>query len=62
MDETLEIEKSKSITSWDEMNLKEPLKIYNKYAKYPKIQEVNKKFFESKALIYLGKNYSPKVK
>ncbi len=53
---------SKKMLSFDEMNLKEPLKIYNKYAKYPKIQEFNKKFFESKALIYLGKNYSPKVK
>ena len=53
---------SKKMLSFDEMNLNEPIKIYNKYAKYPKIQEFNKKFFESKALIYLGKNYSPKVK
>lgn len=53
---------SKKMLLFDEMNLNEPIKIYNKYAKYPKIQEFKKKFFESKALIYLGKNYSPKVK
>ena len=42
----------KLIDILDEMNLKEPIKIYNKYAKYPKIHEFKKKFFASKALIY----------
>ena len=30
---------TKKMLLYDEMNLKEPIKIYNKYAKYPKIQE-----------------------
>ena len=53
---------TKKMLLYDEMNLKEPIKIYNKYAKYPKIQEFKKKFFSSKALIYLGKNWSPRIK
>ena len=53
---------SKKMLLFDEMNLNDPIKIYNKYAKYPKIHEFKKKFFDSKALIYLGKNYSPKIK
>ena len=40
----------------------DPIKIYNQYAKYPKIEEFNKKFFEAKAQVYAGKNYSVKVK
>ena len=52
---------SKKMLLFDEMNLKEPIKIYNKYAKYPKINEFKKKFFISKALIYLGKSYSPNL-
>ena len=47
---------------FDEMNLDEPIKIYDKYAKYPKIQDFDKKFFKSKALIHVGKNISPKIK
>ncbi len=53
---------SKKMLSFDEMDLVNPIRIYNKYAKYPKIHEFNKKFFEAKALIYLGKNFSPKIK
>tara|TARA_Y100000590_G_scaffold459147_2_gene615501 strand:- start:72 stop:1061 length:990 start_codon:yes stop_codon:yes gene_type:complete len=52
---------SKKMLLFDEINLREPVKIYNKYAKYPKIEEFKKKFFTSKAFIYLGKNYSPKI-
>lgn len=52
---------SKKMLLFDEMNLNNPIKIYNKYAKYPKIHEFKKKFFESKALIYLGKSFSPKI-
>ena len=53
---------SKKMLLFDEIDLKNPIKIFNKYAKYPKIHEFKKKFFESKALIYLGKNFSPKIK
>ena len=53
---------TKKMLLFDEMNLSEPIKIYNKYVKYPKIQDFDKKFFNSKALIYEGKNFSPKIK
>ena len=46
---------------FDEMNIDEPIKIYNQYAKYPKIEQFEKKFFESKAQIYNGKNYNVKT-
>ena len=47
---------------FDEMDLVNTIKIYNKYAEYPKIQQFDEKFFKSKALIYEGKNFSPKIK
>ena len=53
---------SKKMLLFDEMNQDDQLKIYNQYAKYPKIQDFKKKFFESKALIYSGKNSPVKVK
>ena len=47
---------------FDEMKDKDKIKIYNKYAKYPKISFFDSKFFNTKAKIYHGKNYSPNVK
>ena len=41
---------------YDEMNLKEPLKIFNQYANYPKLDFFDKKFLKSKAYIYKGKS------
>jgi len=52
----------KKMLLFDEMNTENPIKIYNQYAKYPRIEQFNKKFFERKALVYSGKNYSVKVK
>ncbi len=52
----------KKMLLFDEMNMHEPIKIYNQYAKYPKIQQFKKKFFEAKAQVYHGKNYSVKIK
>ncbi len=52
----------KRMLLFDEMNLHEPIKIYNQYAKYPKIQQFKKKFFEAKAQVYNGKSYSIKTK
>ena len=46
---------------FDEMNLIEPIKIYNQYAKYPKIEQFNKKFFNLKAHVYNGSSYSVKI-
>ena len=52
----------KKMLLFDEMNIFDPIKIYNQYAKYPKIQQFKKKFFEAKAQVYHGKNYSVKIK
>jgi predicted dehydrogenase len=51
----------KKMLLFDEMNLEAPVKIYNQYAKYPKIEQFKKKFFEGKAQVYNGKNYTVKV-
>ena len=59
---TLSIVGSKKMLLFNEMNINEPIKIYDKYAKYPRMEEFNKKFFKAKALIHLGKNISPKIK
>ena len=47
----------KKMLLFDEMNTEDPIKIYNQY-KILKIEEFNKKFFEAKAQVYSGKNYS----
>ena len=47
--------------SFDEMNIYEPLKIYDQYAMYPELDFFDKKFIKSKALIYKGKNKSIKI-
>ncbi len=52
----------KKMLLFDEMNFKQPIKIYNKYASYPKTFKFNKKFFTQKANIYLGLTRSPKIK
>tara|TARA_B110001450_G_C17246688_1_gene329781 strand:- start:192 stop:551 length:360 start_codon:yes stop_codon:yes gene_type:complete len=59
---TLCIIGSKKMLLFNEMDTNKPIKIYNKYAKYPKIEEFDKKFFNTKALIHHGKNISPKIK
>ena len=48
--------------SFDELDLEAPIKIYNQYAKYPKLDFFDKKFLKSKALIYVGKSKSIKLK
>jgi len=45
----------------NELNLEEPIKIYNQYAKYPKLDFFDKRFLQSKALIYKGKSRSIKL-
>ena len=52
---------SKKMLLFDEMDLINPIKIYNKYAAYPKINYFKKSFFQSKALIYEGKVELPNV-
>ena len=42
----------KRMLIYDEMNLDFPLKIYNQYAKYPRLDYFSKNFLKSKAYIY----------
>ena len=46
----------KKMLSFDELDIKNPLKIYDQYAQYPNLEFFDKKFIKSKALIYKGKN------
>jgi predicted dehydrogenase len=52
----------KKMLSFDELDLEAPIKIYNQYAKYPKLDFFDKKFLKSKALIYKGKSKSINLK
>jgi predicted dehydrogenase len=53
---------SKKMLLFDEMNINEKIKIYNKYAIYPKIEKLKNTFFSKQAKIYEGNNFSPKIK
>jgi len=52
----------KKMLSFDELDIEAPIKIYNQYAKYPKLDFFDKKFLKSKALIYKGKSKSINLK
>lgn len=47
---------------FDELDFKSPIKIFNKYASYPKIFNFKKHFFTQKANIYYGSTIIPKIK
>ena len=47
---------------FDEMNNSEKIKIFNKFAEYPKLKNLKNNFFFKKSKIYEGKNFSPKIK
>ncbi len=53
---------SKKMLLFDEMNKNGKIRIFNKYAQYPKIEKLKNNFFSKKAKIYEGKNYSPSIK
>ena len=53
---------SKKMLLFDEMNNSEKIKIFNKFAEYPKLKNLKNNFFTKKAKIYEGKNFSPKIK
>ena len=53
---------NKKMLQFDEMDHKNKIKIYDKYAEYPNISKFAKNFFTPKANIYLGKTYTPKIK
>ena len=52
---------SKKMLLFDEMDRINPVKIYHKYAVYPKIDTFKKKFFTQKANIYYGKTFFPNI-
>ena len=53
---------NKKMLLFNEMETDNKIKIFNKYAQYPNISYFDNKFFNRKAKIYLGKNFSPKIK
>ena len=59
---TLTIIGKKKMLQFDELNLKNPVKIFNKYAKYPNLSKFDKKFLKSKVKIYLGNSKNVKIK
>lgn len=52
----------KRMLSFDELDNEAPLKIFNQYAKYPKLDFFDKNFLKSKALIYRGNSKVIKLK
>ncbi len=52
----------KKMLLFNELDYKSPIKIYNKYANYPKINNFKKNFFTQKANIYYGSTFIPKIK
>ena len=52
---------SKKMLLFDEMDKINPIKVYNKYAEYPKIDSFKKKFFTQQANVYYGKTFFPKI-
>ena len=53
---------SKKMLLFDEMNIKEPIKIYNNYVAFPKIDKFTKYFFNQSKYIFKGKSKSIKLK
>ena len=53
---------TKKMLLFNEMDPLNKIKIYNKYAEYPKISQFDSSYFSQKAKIYEGKNIIPKVK
>lgn len=52
----------KRMLLFDEMNAHNPIKIYNKYAEYPKVDFFSNKFFSKKIKIFEGKSRSIKIR
>tara|TARA_B100001063_G_C16712786_1_gene528978 strand:- start:117 stop:1091 length:975 start_codon:yes stop_codon:yes gene_type:complete len=53
---------SKKMLLFDEMNPNEPIKIYNNYVAFPKIDKFTKYFFNQSKYIFKGKSKSIKLK
>ena len=53
---------SKKMLLFDEMNINEPIKIYNNYVSFPKIDKFSKDYFNQSKYIFKGKSKSIKIK
>lgn len=53
---------NKKMLLFDEMKQNKKIKIYNKYAEYPKIKKLSKINFFKNAKIYEGNSFEPKIK
>ena len=53
---------SKKMLLYDEMNEKEPIKIYNNYVSFPKIDKFSKYYFNQSKYIFKGSSKSIKLK
>ena len=53
---------SKKMLLFDEMNINEPIKIYNNYVNFPKIDKFSKLYFNQSKYIFKGKSISIKLK
>ena len=47
---------------FNEMDLKKPIKIYDKFVDYPEVKKLSEKNFLPTAKINVGKTFSPKIK
>ena len=53
---------SKKMLLFDEMNDKEPIKIYNNYVSFPKIDKFSKNYFNQSKYIFKGSSKSIRLK
>ena len=53
---------SRKMLLFDEMNINEPIKIYNNYVSFPKIDKFSKNYFNQSKYIFKGKSKSIKIK
>ena len=53
---------SKKMLLFDEMNINEPIKIFNNYVSFPKIDKFSKNYFNQSKYIFKGKSKSIKIK
>ena len=53
---------SKKMLLFDEMNLDEPIKIYNNYVSFPKFSKFTKNYFNQSKYVFKGYSYSIKPK
>ena len=52
---------SKKMLLFDEMEVNNKIKIFNKYAKYPNLSNLKNKYFFKSAKIFEGSSYQPKI-